>query len=184
MKINSAKSEALNLTLPPNSLSRACTSCSFKWETLAITYLGIRLTGNLTDTYYANFQPLLNYIQQDLKEWTTRPFSWFGRAYSKWLYCPESYTTSIEMRNKGATLSAVCGIKFNKFSKGSTHKGTRYPSMCGKNLPDILEGWTNLDAGWRWSPMDGLRRWMPTLPVVGAHVDNQGDEVTSGTGNQ
>lgn len=80
MKINYTKSEALNLTLHPDPLARVCASCSFKWEISAITYLGIRLTGNLVDTYNANFLPLLNNIQKDVKGWTTRPLSLFGRA--------------------------------------------------------------------------------------------------------
>lgn len=76
MKINYTKSEALNLTLPPDKLTRALASCSFQWVSSSITYLGIKITGDLKHTYNANSPPLLNTIQG----WMSKPFSWFGRA--------------------------------------------------------------------------------------------------------
>lgn len=57
MKINYTKSEALNLTLPSDPLAMACSLCLFKWVTSSITYLGIKLTGNLGDIYNINFPP-------------------------------------------------------------------------------------------------------------------------------
>lgn len=41
MKINYKKSEALNFTFLPNSLVLTRSTCSFKWETSALKYLGI-----------------------------------------------------------------------------------------------------------------------------------------------
>lgn len=52
----------------------------FKWESVAIKYLGIWLTPKLSSTFDHNFPPILKSIEKDPKEWHPKYFSWFGRA--------------------------------------------------------------------------------------------------------
>lgn len=101
MKMNYSKSEALNLTLSSASLTMARSTCSFKWETTALKYLGIRPTPTVADIYQANFKHLLDNIQQDLKHWSQRPISWFGRKqYLKWLYSLEYFIIFIPYQSR------------------------------------------------------------------------------------
>lgn len=48
MRIN-LKSEDLNITLSPNSLTLVQSNCSFKWETTDLKYFGIRLIPTVAD---------------------------------------------------------------------------------------------------------------------------------------
>lgn len=79
LKINYSKSEAMNISIPTKSLDNIKPNCPFKWETSALTYLGIWLTPRLTHTYEHNLLPLLKTISIDLKTWNAQHFSWFGR---------------------------------------------------------------------------------------------------------
>lgn len=52
----------------------------FKWNNHSITYLGIQLPSYLADLNSTNHLPLIQNLVNDLKKWSTRLFSWFGRA--------------------------------------------------------------------------------------------------------
>lgn len=77
--INSQKSTALNVSLPPQTLQQAQTSLPFTWSTSHLTYLGITLTPNLSDIFSANYPPLLRKITNFLKQWSSLPISWIGK---------------------------------------------------------------------------------------------------------
>lgn len=80
MKINYTKSEALNVSVPTAILRDAQANSTFKWESLALKYLGIWLTPHLSQIFEKNFPPLLKTIEADLAAWRPKHFSWFGRA--------------------------------------------------------------------------------------------------------
>lgn len=79
-KINQSKSEVLNLNLPPDHLKLLKQNYSYKWEQSTLKYLGINLTRNIDSLYSFNYKPLLTTITNDLNRWTSKSFSWFGRA--------------------------------------------------------------------------------------------------------
>lgn len=78
--INYRKSTALNISLPPETVSQCAASLPFLWQTKAITYLCVQLPSALSDLYSLNFVPLLKYVQDDLKAWNKPGLSWFGRV--------------------------------------------------------------------------------------------------------
>lgn len=80
LKINYAKSEAMNVTLPEKICKAAQLHSSFKWEISALKYLGVWLTPPLSQIFEKNFPPLLKTIGKELLSWHTKNFSWFGRA--------------------------------------------------------------------------------------------------------
>lgn len=80
LKINYSKSEAMNITLPEQTLKPVQTSFPFKWEEKALKYLGVWLTPTIPQVYENNFLPLLKAIEKDLSSWHPRNFSCFGRA--------------------------------------------------------------------------------------------------------
>lgn len=80
LKINYSKSEALNLTIPPEKIALLKANCPFKWETATLKYLGVWLTSSINTLYGKNVLPLLNEIEKDLRTWNKKFFSWFGRA--------------------------------------------------------------------------------------------------------
>lgn len=80
LKINFTKSDALNITLPPDLCTQCQTNFPFKWNNCSIRYLGIQLPSSLSDLYSTNYLPLIHNIVNDLKKWSTGLFTWFGRA--------------------------------------------------------------------------------------------------------
>lgn len=80
LKINFAKSEALNITLPPDIVKQCQTNFPFKWKPSAIKYLGVYIPTSLSDLYSKNYTPIIQNIQKDLNTWSTGLFSWFGRV--------------------------------------------------------------------------------------------------------
>lgn len=80
LQINFNKSEALNISLNNDEISRCQSNLPFKWNGVSITYLGIQLPTHLTNLYSKNYLTILQHIQKDLKSWSTGIFSWFGRA--------------------------------------------------------------------------------------------------------
>lgn len=77
--INSQKSIALNISLPPHILQQAQTSLPFSWSTSRLLYLGITLTPNLSDIFTANYPPILRQISNLLTQWSSLPLSWIGK---------------------------------------------------------------------------------------------------------
>lgn len=79
LQINFEKSKALNITLPITTVAICKHNFPFSWENSDISYLGIKLTTNLSDLYAKNFLPLIMSIQADLQKWHLGSFSWLGR---------------------------------------------------------------------------------------------------------
>lgn len=79
LQINFEKSKALNITLPITTVALCKHNFPFSWENSDISYLGIKLTTNLSDLYAKNFLPLILSIQSDLRKWHLGSFSWLGR---------------------------------------------------------------------------------------------------------
>lgn len=82
LTINHSKSEALNLTLEPQTVQLLQKSFQFRWQQNKLPYLGIFLTNNLQTLYQANYPPLYKKLSADLLSWAKNPPSWFGRLYS------------------------------------------------------------------------------------------------------
>lgn len=80
LKINYAKSQALNVFLPSQAVALCQTSFPFRWEQDTFTYLGIRIPTRLSDLYLKNFHPALLQIKKNLKDWHSLNISWFGRS--------------------------------------------------------------------------------------------------------
>uniref|UniRef100_A0A803J7W0 Reverse transcriptase domain-containing protein n=1 Tax=Xenopus tropicalis TaxID=8364 RepID=A0A803J7W0_XENTR len=81
-KINTAKSEALPIWLPHNSLTEIKTSYKFIWQQSVISYLGIKVGYSTASLYNANFKPILAKTEQHLKTWIFKEISWLGRLAS------------------------------------------------------------------------------------------------------
>lgn len=76
-KINYGKSEAMPLGGPADpSLS---TNCPFKLSPTGFTYVGIKISPNLTELWKLNFSPIATKIKKDLDRWHNLPLSLMGR---------------------------------------------------------------------------------------------------------
>lgn len=80
LKINHSKSNALNIILPPDSVSLCQKNFPFTWAKNTITYLDIQNPTKLLDLFNCNFTPVLKETYEDLKCWNSLNVSWFGRA--------------------------------------------------------------------------------------------------------
>lgn len=80
LQINFTKSTALNISLPSSTVSLCQQNFPFRWESNAVTYLGIKLPTVLNDLYAKDFLPILQTIRDDLHNWNKGRFLWFGRA--------------------------------------------------------------------------------------------------------
>lgn len=80
LKINHSKSNALNITLPPDTVSLCQKNFPFTWAKESITYLGIKIPTSLSDCFQLSFDPILKETREDLKRWNSLNISWFGRA--------------------------------------------------------------------------------------------------------
>ncbi|KAM9330488.1 LOW QUALITY PROTEIN: sodium/hydrogen exchanger 9B2-like [Gastrophryne carolinensis] len=76
-RINYAKSEALNLTLPHHLVERLRSSFPFKWQPTAIKYLGAFIPSDLDNLYELNFKALKAKVHLDLTKYDRGRYSWF-----------------------------------------------------------------------------------------------------------
>lgn len=76
-KLNFGKSELF----PINNLVRKLPKnvATFRWVDQGFKYLGIFITGSLTDTFRSNFVLLLKRVEEDLHRWSTLLLSLAGR---------------------------------------------------------------------------------------------------------
>uniref|UniRef100_A0A803JQG4 Reverse transcriptase domain-containing protein n=1 Tax=Xenopus tropicalis TaxID=8364 RepID=A0A803JQG4_XENTR len=78
-KVNVSKSEAININLPISTKTKLEQNFPFQWSPNKIKYLGILLTPDLSKLYQANFVPLIDKVDKQLKRWKTLGLSWFGK---------------------------------------------------------------------------------------------------------
>lgn len=71
--------EVLNINLPDIVLNSILPSFSFKWCTLELSYLGVKLTSDITILYQANYTPIYDTTECDLKTWKAHDLSCMGR---------------------------------------------------------------------------------------------------------
>lgn len=76
-KINYGKSEAMPLGSPTDLASLA--NCPFKLSPTGFTYLGIKVSPDLTELWKLNFSPIVTKIKKDLDRWHDLPLSFMGR---------------------------------------------------------------------------------------------------------
>lgn len=81
LKINSHKSEVLNVTLSTAEVAHLTMTSRFPfpWQRVALTYLGNKLPSDTSLIYELNYKPLLVAMTCKLCEWVTPSHSWFGR---------------------------------------------------------------------------------------------------------
>lgn len=80
LKINHSKSNAINITIPPDSVKLCKKNFQCSWAQNNITYLGIEIPSNLKDLFKLNYTPILKETHKNLKRWNALNISWFGRA--------------------------------------------------------------------------------------------------------
>lgn len=73
------KNEALDISLPKNTLSQLQSTFVFKWQQKAIKYLGIQIPTSLSTLTDLNYMPLLRTIHTRLETYDKSNISWFGR---------------------------------------------------------------------------------------------------------
>ncbi len=76
-KINYDKSEIM--PLGGDISTSSLLSCPFKWSRTGLTYLGIRISPDLSELWKLNLAPLIKSIKDDLERWFNLPISWMGR---------------------------------------------------------------------------------------------------------
>lgn len=78
-KLNFGKSELF----PINNFVRKLPKnvATFRWVDQGFKYLGIFITGSLTDTFRSNFVLLLKRVEEDLRRWSTLLLSFAGRIH-------------------------------------------------------------------------------------------------------
>ncbi|PIO40408.1 hypothetical protein AB205_0134110 [Aquarana catesbeiana] len=82
LEVNFSKSQALNVSLPPQTISSIKQSFKFKWSDTSICYLGITLTAKTETLYTHNYPPLFKKLEADLVQWSKHELSWLGRINS------------------------------------------------------------------------------------------------------
>lgn len=78
-KVNYNKSEALNITLPTNTVKLLTNNFSFKWQKNAIKYLGTFIPRELEKLQEYNYLPKMQKITKTLQQYDKGIFSWMGR---------------------------------------------------------------------------------------------------------
>lgn len=78
-KINTSKTEAMPLHIPPDVLSSLQKLYPYWWCPHTLKYLGIQITPTYSSLYLANYTPLFKNVNDMLKRWNPLPLSWLGR---------------------------------------------------------------------------------------------------------
>uniref|UniRef100_A0A8C5R857 Reverse transcriptase domain-containing protein n=1 Tax=Leptobrachium leishanense TaxID=445787 RepID=A0A8C5R857_9ANUR len=81
-KINIAKSEALNISLPQEVVTHLRESFTFRWCPHRLQYLGIYLTAHVPQLYAGNYPDMIKHIKSLLRQWSSYSISWMGRIYA------------------------------------------------------------------------------------------------------
>lgn len=81
LKVNFAKSMALNVNLPEHLGARLKEQFRFVWSDRVIPYLRINLNASIDHLYRANFPPIYRKLEEDLTG-TKLGLSWLGRVNS------------------------------------------------------------------------------------------------------
>lgn len=82
LSLNTQKTMALNISLPPLIERNLRTTYNFQWASNSLPYLGIQLTSSINTLYRANYPPLFRRLREDLQRWADYPLSWFSRINS------------------------------------------------------------------------------------------------------
>lgn len=69
----------INILLPVKDVPHLKPSFPFSWQPCTLNNLGILLTPQTSNLFWANYIPLLNFIRQDLYQWNHLTNSWLGR---------------------------------------------------------------------------------------------------------
>lgn len=81
-KVNLTKSDLLNISLPRDEVSSLAALFPFHWQEVAVEYVGVKISTDLTIVYELNFHPLLLRTQAELLSWSKLSLSWFGHINS------------------------------------------------------------------------------------------------------
>uniref|UniRef100_A0A8C5MYW4 Reverse transcriptase domain-containing protein n=1 Tax=Leptobrachium leishanense TaxID=445787 RepID=A0A8C5MYW4_9ANUR len=81
-KINIAKSEALNISLPQEVVTLLRDSFTFRWCPHRLHYLGIYLTAHISQLYTSNYPDMIKHIKSLLRQWSSYSISWMGCIYA------------------------------------------------------------------------------------------------------
>lgn len=146
LRVNYAKSQALNISLKPEMVTSLKISFKFEWSNSSIKYLGITLTAKIKHLYSSNFPLMYQKLDSDLKNWAQGELSWLGRIHfikmtllPRLLYLFRSLPINIRKDHLKSFQSKV-----NKFSWGGS--GHRLPQKTlfqprtrgGLDLPCLL----------------------------------------------
>lgn len=143
LQVNLAKPQAMNISFQTLMMKQLKDSFNFKWSHLWIRYLGIHLTPKIEQLYAANYPPIFQELESDLRSWVQHELSWLGRIKSKWLPYPDSFTYSNPSRfqSKGQTFNLLRVIQFIWVKAGyrfSQWTLFNLRSQVGLGLPNLL----------------------------------------------
>lgn len=77
-KVNLSKSSILNISRKGDMVNSLRSMFSFLWATDSIPYLGVDITPDPFNLYFANFALLLAHLKADLIHWHFLTLTWFG----------------------------------------------------------------------------------------------------------
>lgn len=205
LKINYSKSEAMNLTLPENTLARTQGNCKFRWVADELKYLGVGIPSNLSKTFEKNFPPMLKGIASDLRSWNSKFFSWFGRAailkmviLPRLLYLLRSLPVEIPLKFFKQLQAILTGflwgqgrprVKFSLLTRPKKRGGMGLPHFFNYYLASHLtrvidwhchrksKHWVQLEE----SLTPGGLRFSPWIPWGGLHKSTQKHPMTGVT---
>lgn len=78
-RVNTHKSELLNISLHTHTVSSLQDSFPFKWQNHHIKYLGDMIPNDLSQLFTCNYNPLLKSFTEDFSGWAKGSISWFGK---------------------------------------------------------------------------------------------------------
>lgn len=169
-KVNSHKTEALPIHVPPDLLSSLKANYQYHWRDSSIRYLGINITTSYPSLYAANFPKLYSDLRKSLQNWNKLPLSLLGRIAAvkmsllpKLIYFFETLPIAVPMNDLKALQADV--IRFIW-----AHRRHRIPKsvvLAGKDrgglaAPDLLKYYwaTQLRRIAAWSTLYAYTRWM------------------------
>lgn len=144
-KLNMSKTEALNISLTPSTLTQLRTNFPFQWGARGISYLGVTIPSNLADLYNLNFPPLLSRIRKELDTWNQTPLPWFGRINTlkmdtlpKLLYVFQTIPILLPQRFFASLRSMSIRFVWQQGMSRIRHALLTYPkTRGGVGLPDF-----------------------------------------------
>lgn len=79
-KINVHKSQALALSMMPNTRIQLQQTFPLQWADDSIPYLGLSISGTISATRSANYAGLLARVRNSVRKWRPHSLSWLGRV--------------------------------------------------------------------------------------------------------